>query len=461
MKPGLTELTDWTNLFAHSFGLPGIVKPDYLKWKRMLSCVEEIRHRFVHREQIDVDTIRTAMKLPSVLHDEERGKMLEGAYKVLFERHPSYIPQETQRAVNEALYEPTPLLVAPDLLGRVQDLLEQSCFIYRRRDSNSWGAPRISEQIELKNYQESWSGVQDTKSQREEFFPDTKGFLFTRTLCQIRELRNGAAHRADFTKWETFLLVKDAIVLANLVDDRINAVEIEILAEEWLTSSSRTKVLVRLREAFMDNECTAANTNTEEGTRNAIRERRRRFAVAKAVICLLPKFKDAKHVSRFLRRRSNPPVLVMERHVPSRPTFNADSPPLERSRRNEDPDSHGHTTGVDDSTEEYAVGDNSSDEDSAEDNSTEGTSADNITTFTSSMTVFRTFNEAAPPPLWDGPGRVISLGEAEPEETMVDRREREWNELHIKLISRSMHMIFKLDPAEIQRLDWTNPDDWT
>jgi len=63
-------------------------------------------------------------------------------------------------------------------------------------------------------------------------------------------------------------LVKDAIVLASLLDNRIQAADIVILAEECLPLGRVLKAPC----TFMVNECTLADLDIGEGKRNATKE---------------------------------------------------------------------------------------------------------------------------------------------------------------------------------------------
>lgn len=63
-------------------------------------------------------------------------------------------------------------------------------------------------------------------------------------------------------------MVKDAIVLASLLDNRIEAADIVILAEVCLPLGRVLKAPC----TFMVNKCTLADLDIEEGERNAIKE---------------------------------------------------------------------------------------------------------------------------------------------------------------------------------------------
>jgi len=63
-------------------------------------------------------------------------------------------------------------------------------------------------------------------------------------------------------------LVKDAIVLPSLLDNRIQAADIVILAKKCLPLDR----VLKAPYTFMVNKCTLADLDIEEGERNAIKE---------------------------------------------------------------------------------------------------------------------------------------------------------------------------------------------
>ena len=307
-KPGMIELTDWTDLFDQTY-LPGVdlLSPE---WRVFLRSVEAFRHLIVHRQPVDVDTVHSIMKLPCMLGDENTSRTVERVYRIILADSAQSVSQEDLQDAKGLIYKSRELRCAADLLGRIQDSLELSFWI----DRGVWNVP---ERVELQEYQENWS------------FERGDG-LNRSILLQMRNLRNAATHRADLDKWETMGFVKDAIICTNILGNLGQALEIEILAETWFTSKPRTEVLKRLKETAFDNSYTSADLETEHGMQVATRERKRRFAVARTLIqsesdgvTPLPPRSELRFVRR---RRRGASSIVLERHTPTRPLILNNNP---------------------------------------------------------------------------------------------------------------------------------------
>ena len=312
-RPGMIELTDWTDLFNQTY-LPSVdlLSPE---WRVVLRSVEAFRHMVIHREAVDVDTTQSIMKLPRLLHDEGASRTIERVYRVILEDSRQSVTLEDLRDAEDLIYKPKELRSAADLLGRIQDSLELSCWLTR----GAWSVP---EQTELQEYQENWSS-------------DCGDGLDHGILRQMRNLRNAATHRADLDKWDAMGFVKDAIIFTNLLNNTNQALEIEIVAEVWFTSKSRSEVLQRLQESAFDNSCTSADLETENGKHTATRERKRRFAVARTLmqssrfIELKSKGRlpaPARPESRYVRQRCRSQIIVLERYMPTRPLILKENP---------------------------------------------------------------------------------------------------------------------------------------
>ncbi len=73
-------------------------------------------------------------------------------------------------------------------------------------------------------------------------------------------------HREEL--FQTWQLIKDAIVLASLLGNRIQAADIVILAKECLPLGR----VLKGPYTFMVNKCTLADLDIQEGERNATKE---------------------------------------------------------------------------------------------------------------------------------------------------------------------------------------------
>lgn len=133
--------------------------------------------------------------------------------------------------------------------------MEESFFNRTRRENpgllvrNKW---EVFEQVELQHwqtmYQYSWEALRDAPYR--EFCSDWG--LLSNALYEMRGMRNSASHRNSINKWGAMEYLKHSMLLAIFLDDQYQAVAIEIVGEQWLTSSSRSDVLRRLQDVFLE-----------------------------------------------------------------------------------------------------------------------------------------------------------------------------------------------------------------
>ena len=251
LEPGRTELTNWSDLLCCKFWLSHDRFNAYPP-SRIGGSLNSIRHKTVHRSTPRIVDILEVMKLPSILGDESRNDKIKYVYETVFESSGQNLSKERVEGVDIILYEPKIPGTSVDLLTRIEYLLEDSIFVYCQNRRVTWEPSLTPESIEIQEFQDGEPFDCDTISQQQELFPNSNSGLFKRTLGEMRRLRNAATHRHSNTDSEIMLFVKEAILCACLLDDRLRALEIEILAEAWLTSRSRWEVLDRLRQVSFD-----------------------------------------------------------------------------------------------------------------------------------------------------------------------------------------------------------------
>ena len=243
------------------------------------------------------------------------------------------------------------------LLGAVQNRMEKALFEHAQLVDpdllikRGWKFP---EHVELQQWE--FIRKQACNCQYIDFFP--RADPLNSNSWEMRRMRNVAAHRSEVSRWDIVRYLKHSIMFAILMGDRVQAVEIEILGERWLTSSSRHEVLERLRDVFLvveevatdgASKCVPAKDTSEansveggvkdeslangtitdtlsEDTLEKIsaeaaeiekchreRERKRRYAVAKVLIA---SWADAKPRSRCLPRYSALRSLILNLPIP-------------------------------------------------------------------------------------------------------------------------------------------------
>lgn len=164
-----------------------------------------------------------------------------------------------------------------DLLYKMQLTPESCCFQYAMREDAAWlkdSGYTCKEQVELQKYQERWVPEHDwenrTKARQDEF-PDPNGTLLSSAMRTARDLRNDATHRSPLP-FDHIIVghVHDAMKLAIMLGDRISAVEIEIIAERFLTKASRQEVLESLRSTYLNHGCQMLDQRRETRRQEAI-----------------------------------------------------------------------------------------------------------------------------------------------------------------------------------------------
>ena len=228
-------------------------------------AIELLRHKAIHREQLPIDTLWLSMRLPELLEDWHRAFEIQQVFQFVLE-DPG-MEAETKKVVDRLLFGPKPppttLLEAHTSL---QHSLEDVCFRFVKRKypkmlkSRHWEYP---EQCEL---QESWTNalsdiLSHDDSLDSEQCPDEEDQLFShrRLRAEIfhiaRRLRDAASHRNCLSLTSMRKYALNGILLAIMVGDREQAIDIEATIEAFLSGQTKYKTLIRLREA-----CTHDNT---------------------------------------------------------------------------------------------------------------------------------------------------------------------------------------------------------
>ena len=189
---------------------------------------------------------------------------------------------DTKKAVDQLLFgpklPPTTLLQAHTYL---QNTLEDVCFRFVKREypemlrSRGWEWP---EQCEL---QESWTNAlsdipcYDDSLDSEEC-PNEEDQLFShrrlrgRIFHIARRLRDAASHRNCLSLTSMRKYALNGVLLAIMVSDREQAIDIEATIEAFLTGQTKYKALIRLREACTHDKPIPLNQLGERKKREAL-----------------------------------------------------------------------------------------------------------------------------------------------------------------------------------------------
>lgn len=192
-----------------------------------------------------------AMDLPLLLGDAEGGRDVVNAWK--FVMGDQTLDDDTKASVQKALYTPQPCTTTHQVLARIQTLLEETCFDNAARRIPHVLAERgweMAEQVELQQWQEIFirAGI-ECDDAANALFPTT--YSLANLLWGARtRIRNHVAHSTPLPKWMMVEKVHYAIDICLMQSDWERAIEIEILAEMFLTKTSRETVLLRLEHAY-------------------------------------------------------------------------------------------------------------------------------------------------------------------------------------------------------------------
>ncbi|CAD6591997.1 MAG: hypothetical protein ASARMPRED_005905 [Alectoria sarmentosa] len=242
------ELESWMQMFAGRVSMP--------KSKRIFESVMDLRNAAVHRgdrEELGFEELSYAMGFPKLVGDSKGDLEITNAFRYVME-DPT-LDEGTKASVEKAMYAPQPCTTHYQVLGRIQTMLEETCFHNAARKipdvliENGWAIP---EQIELQNWHSIFqkADIRHDDSAND-LFPD----IDLRTLLDLLwgariHIRNVLAHRLPLTDEQLVAQVHRAITICILQGDWDQAIEVEILAETYFAKESRPQVLKRLESVY-------------------------------------------------------------------------------------------------------------------------------------------------------------------------------------------------------------------
>lgn len=249
-------------------------------------AVVDLRDAAVHRgileekdgnpKEFYFEDLSEAMQLPSLLKDAKADSDISNAFRCIMED--STLDEEIRAATGMEIFTPTPCTTRYQFLARIQTMLEETCFntaarkipdVLRRKN---W---HCHEQLEIKEYDDIFHryGIQ----RQNHIFPQMAtasqswGNFFSGVRIFIRNVAHHRLTKVDGLLTEHGTLIKYihlAITMCILQGDWNQAIEIEILAEIYLTKKSRDQVLERLESVY------------RVGSIESVYERKRRSEIA-------------------------------------------------------------------------------------------------------------------------------------------------------------------------------------
>lgn len=257
------EVDQWTS-HLKKLQLP---KNEYSAVQRKIKiAIGLLRNKAVHRKPLDIDELWLSMRLPELLEDWHRAFEIQQVFQFVLED--PQMEAETKKEVDRLLFGPKPppatLLQAHTSL---QHSLEDVCFRFVRREYPEMLERRDSEWPEQCELEEGWTNALSAIPFHDDFFdfhddpldpeecPSEESQLFWHrglrgeVLHIARRLRDAASHRNCLTLTSMRKYALNGILLAIMVGDREQAIDIEATIEAFLSGQTKYKVLTRLREA--------------------------------------------------------------------------------------------------------------------------------------------------------------------------------------------------------------------
>ena len=239
-------------------------------WEEIFTAAYNVRQAAMHRTPLEKTHLYSALKLPGLLGDEKRAAEVSQVYKVVTD-DPS-VDADMREQAQKLLYpEEKPPMTWNELISKLLDLLERSCYKRAEREDFGWllskGA-EIYEQVQFTDYLDHWRRVEAKQHPDSlEEFPDPEGTGLTSMRWKALDFRNAAAHRLPLVDVHWWL--DWARKLAIMVGDRPKGEEIKRIADAWLekeASEGRKHV-----DDFSDSEPQEIQVSSEWETLSDVR----------------------------------------------------------------------------------------------------------------------------------------------------------------------------------------------
>ena len=220
----------------------------------ILGRADSLRNAVFDRHNIVDFVLTDVMQIPTILKDDKRAAQIEMVWKVVTQE--PGVDDQTISEVHKMLdLDHKPCTTILQVHSRVLLLLERGCFNFgKAKNPKAVEHWNIAEDFELRSWSWKWSfGVPplwNPESPAECFNlggHHVKPAELTRAAlsCAV-ELRNDVAHRSHLDEEMLCWYAQLAILLLVLFDERILAMDIEILVEVFLSKRAREEVLCRL-----------------------------------------------------------------------------------------------------------------------------------------------------------------------------------------------------------------------
>ena len=274
-----TDLWEWKKFIKQALEVGVLDEHDFfMDWcqtDRILESLAELRHGTVHRSSgLELWNVESSLRFPELVGDEDCQGEVNHVYALACAASK---PEADEKTLNEfdavafdaAAEAHDDWMTEDSLLVKLQQVVEKDTFYYiKRHYPNSVRDSSVPEMFEMtawhRNFQR-YRAIQDD-------FLDTDGQLLRSVLWEGRLLRNDAVHRNGGVRHNAHAAIKALMLYGQYKD----AVEVEILIEQYLTDKTRREVLLRLRDVYLADDPSLLETFFMFAKR---REDRRRAAI--------------------------------------------------------------------------------------------------------------------------------------------------------------------------------------
>lgn len=275
------DLPMWRHIIEHAVQKGRLTTQDFYAYRlnrsNILNGAEAVRHAWIHREDMVMIDLLDARCLPDLLGDLERKAEIQHAFDLVAAAtaNTDKADGEIMDSINNLFITRDGTTTQTDVFANFQRLVEHRLYHYAQQhhpdilEHQGWTS---AEQGEMPRWEEAFRDIPFVF--QTDFANDT-GNLLSSCLRNARRLRNDVAHRHRYGQ-EGFLdHVHNSIKTLLVLGDHSSAINVEIAAEAWVLGTTRTEVLLRLRDEYLDDDVEGVADGLERR-----REMNRRAAIA-------------------------------------------------------------------------------------------------------------------------------------------------------------------------------------
>lgn len=257
MSYGIMDTTSWKREFLGQEKLQDGEFKLERGWTKaqVYESADQIRHAAEHRRNMAMIDIQCGLTLSEVFGNEVVYAQNMAAFELVCVAGRTTLQNDPQvfQALDEILGTARSCGTITELYTSIQYIIEGAIFRYTERNHPDILADKgwtIPEHGEMPQWEEAYRKL----TAKQDVFLDPYGHLLTTSLCYARRLRVYAAHRKYYDLELTLSTIHRSLKCLMVLGDFEAAIEVEILAEQYLSHNSRDGVLKRLANEYLDEQ---------------------------------------------------------------------------------------------------------------------------------------------------------------------------------------------------------------